>query len=145
MPKIGDCDLNCRTFFKWCVQSICLSVIMCWEPKIIQHYNLQSPLHKKWKTKSLTFSTHCIYIHNLLHNIYINHIDWFITVQPIKFSTPMLSVALSCSPKLYHATNPHSLALLKVVKVSATEEGLQHLENFMGCTVYCFSSLLYLL
>ena len=41
----------------------------------------------------------------------------------------MLSVAFSCSP---HAANPHSLALLKVVKVSAMEEGHQHLENFMG-------------
>ena len=41
----------------------------------------------------------------------------------------MLSVVFSCSP---HAANPNSLALLKVVKVSAMEEGHQHLENFVG-------------
>ena len=49
------------------------------------------------------------------------------TVQPIKLSNQMLSVALSCSPQPYYATNPHSLALQKVVKVSATEEGHQYL------------------
>ena len=57
------------------------------------------------------------------------------TVQPIKLSKPMLSVALSCSPQPYYAANPYSLTLQKVVKVSAMEEGHWHLENFLGCTV----------
>ena len=57
------------------------------------------------------------------------------TVQPIKLSDLMLSNALSYSPQLYHAANPHCLALQKVVKVSATGEGHQYSENFMGCTV----------
>ena len=48
----------------------------------------------------------------------------------------MLSDALIYSSKLFYATNPHSLALQKVVKVSAMEEGHQHSETFMGCTVY---------
>ena len=57
-------------------------------------------------------------------------------MQPIQFSNQMLSDALTCSSQLYYAANPHCLTLLKVVKVSATEEGHQHSENFMGCTVY---------
>ena len=57
------------------------------------------------------------------------------TVQPIKCSDQMLSDALTCSPQIYYATNPHCLALQKVVEVSATEEGHQHSENCMGCTV----------
>ena len=57
------------------------------------------------------------------------------TVQPLKLSKPMLSVALTCSPQPYHAANPYSLALLKVVEVIAMEEGHQHSENFIGCTV----------
>ena len=47
----------------------------------------------------------------------------------------MLSDALTCSPQLFSTANPNSFALLKVVEVSATEDGHQHLENFMGCTV----------
>ena len=42
---------------------------------------------------------------------------------------------LICSPQLYYAANPYSLALQKVVEVSAQEEGIQHSENVMGCTV----------
>ena len=48
----------------------------------------------------------------------------------------MLSDALTCSPLLYFAANPHCLALQKVVEVSSTEEGHQHSEYFTGCTVY---------
>ena len=47
----------------------------------------------------------------------------------------MLSGALTCSPQLNYAANPHCLALQKVVEVIAMEEGHQHSENFMGCTV----------
>ena len=52
----------------------------------------------------------------------------------------MLSDALTYSPQLYYATNSNAtnrrcLALQKVVEVIATEEGHQHSENFMGCTV----------
>ena len=58
-------------------------------------------------------------------------------------SKPMLSVALSYSPQLFFAANPYSLALQKVVKVSAKEEGLQHSENFMGCTVCIIHEILF--
>ena len=53
------------------------------------------------------------------------------------------SDALICtnllSYQLYYATNPHCLALHKVVEVIAMEKGHPHSENFMGCTVqeYC--------
>ena len=57
------------------------------------------------------------------------------TVQPIKLSNPMLSVALSGSPQPYYATNSYSLALQKVVKVSAMEEGHWHLNIVMGYNV----------
>ena len=48
----------------------------------------------------------------------------------------MLTKALTCSSQPYYASNPYSLALQKVVVVSATEEGHWHSENFMGCTVH---------
>ena len=57
------------------------------------------------------------------------------TVRPIKLSDLVLSDELTCSPQLYYATIPYSLALQKVVEVNATEEGHWHSENCMGCTV----------
>ena len=56
-------------------------------------------------------------------------------MQPIKLSNLVLSDALTCSPHPYNAANPCSLALQKVVDVSAMGEGHWHSENFMGCTV----------
>ena len=57
-------------------------------------------------------------------------------VQPIKFSVPVLAV--SCT-RLLNLTSlcrkSHCIALQKVVEVSAMEEGHQHSEDFMGCTV----------
>ena len=57
----------------------------------------------------------------------------------------MLSDALNYSPQLHYAADPHSLSLLKVVEVSAMEEGHQHSENFIGHTVYHYHICFYLL